>query len=236
MTNPGNHGDYHRAGLTHLRDAIARTLSNCRVRSREHPFMIDRRHRLQLLGLGLLAFSLPGCASSGASSVSTWKPGYGWYGNATGANSQRTWNGPLVQPGTGLQPTPAMTSPPTIAPGPGTGPMLPDASGNRYRPFPSTMGVRHPYPQGRTRQQQRMLTPIAPHPGSPIARDPMPSLQTPAELSGEIEIIPGPTLRARRARMEMLPPPPDATAASPAQEPSQTPVEELPRPVDPTAE
>lgn len=180
--------------------------------------MTDRRNRVLILGVGLLALNLAGCASSG-SSISAWRPGDGlWSTNRPAVNGGRQWNGPLVQPGTGLQPTPAMTSPPAIVPGPG--PMLPDASGRKYLPLPGAAGVRYPYPQ------RRMLPPTVPQRGAPIAQQPMPSNQRPAELSGEIEIIPGPSLRAQRARMEMLPPPPEGGAASTTRETSHSTVAE----------
>lgn len=164
--------------------------------------MIDRRHRLMLMGVGLLALNLAGCAS-GRSSFSAWRPGTGvWTNTPPGINGGRTWNGPLVQPGTGLQPTPAMSAPPSIVPGPA----LPDASGSRYRLFPRASGIRYPYPR---RPAMPVRPPVVPQRGAPIAQQDSPSEAKPAELSGQIEIIPGPTLRARRARMEMLPPPPE---------------------------
>lgn len=178
--------------------------------------MTDRRYRLLLLGVGLLALNLAGCASGG-SSVSAWRPGSGlWTTNRPGVNGGRPWNGPLVQPGTGLQPTPAMSAPPTILPGP----LLPDASGRKFVPFPPAAGIRYPYPQ------RRMLPPVVPQRGAPIAQHQVPSTQRPAELSGQIEIIPGPTLRAQRARMEMLPPPPEGDAAAQTRETSHSTVAE----------
>lgn len=198
--------------------------------------MIDSRHRLLLLGVGLLALNFAGCNSTGGNSVTSWRPGFGWSGSAANGPT-RTWNGPLVQPGTGLQPTPAMTSPPAIVPGTRTGPMLPDASANQYRPFPWATGIR--YPQSPTRalpQQQRPVPQVLPQRGGPIAREASPSLQTPAELSGQIEIVPGPTLRARRARMELLPPPPGGTSAPPTQGTSAIDAEQIAPPAQPLSE
>jgi hypothetical protein len=119
-----------------------------------------------------------------------------------------------------------MSSPPAIVPGP----LLPDASGRKYSPFPPAAGIRYPYPQ------RRMLPPVVPQRGAPIARQQAPSGQKPAELSGEIEIIPGPTLRAQRARMEMLPPPPAGDAASQTRGTSHSTVEELSSPTPSPAE
>jgi hypothetical protein len=195
-------------------------LSKGRFSSGDDAFMTDRRSKVLILGMGLLALSLSGCASG--SSFSAWRPGTGVWSNTPPAiNGGRTWNGPLVQPGIGLQPTPAMSSPPAIVPGPG--PMLPDASGRKYAPLPGAAGIRYPWPQ------RPMLPPVVPYHsapvpqrGAPIAQQPMPSSQRPAELSGEIEIIPGPTLRAQRARMEMLPPPPEGEAATTARETSHS--------------
>jgi hypothetical protein len=106
--------------------------------------------------------------------------------------------------------------------------MLPDATGRKYGPLPGAAGVRYPYPQ------RRMLPPVLPQRGRPIAQQPMPSHQRPAELSGEIEIIPGPSLRAQRARMEMLPPPPDPTST--IRGTSHSANEEISPPTQPAAE
>lgn len=144
------------------------------------------QNQLRLMaGLTLLMICLNGCAANGRRNFSAMRP----FGSL-----------PNVQPGTGLQSTPAMPNSPQIQPGPA----LPDADGYKFHDFPESVATP---PRGRGRRP--WLPAVTPRPqlGTPIARD-----ENPASLSGGIEIIPGPTLRARRARMEMLPPPPAETA------------------------
>lgn len=139
-----------------------------------------------------------GCASSGQSAFSVWRPSLGgWNGGQSGQGRSRSWNGPTILPEQGLEPTPYLQSPPSIQPGPA----LPAPSARRYFPFPSSAGTRQPL------QRWQPSIPKAPQSGAPLAQHQDPVTSKPAELSGQIEIIPGPSLRARRAKLDLVPRP-----------------------------
>lgn len=176
--------------------------------------------RLLAAGLGLLVAFSAGCASSGEINTSR-RPSFGKlpFGQAPYSHLRQSPAGPVIQPGTGLNPTPLLPDRPSIQPGPA----LPDARGHRI-PIRPRSSVRVP------RKNRNGLPAVIPRtaPGGPVATD-----TTPAELNGGIEIIPGTTIRARRARVEELPAPPDGSSSADARIPdslSGRRFEELPAP------
>lgn len=157
--------------------------------------MMMRNNRLPLLVIAVTVLAQPGCASDGAGQSGAFRPTFGGL--------------PFIQPRTTVIPR---ASGPIIQPEPG--PALPDARSFKWPArFPGSAALRRrPLPVNLPAITPRLT------PGAPVATN-----SAPAALSGGIEIVPGPSIRARRSQMEMHP--------SPLTDQSNSGIEILPSPV-----
>ena len=158
----------------------------------------DRPSLFSVCLIAVVGLTLPGCASGGAGQTGAARSNYGAL--------------PFIQPRTTVTPK---ASGPIVRPGPG--PALPDAGGDKWPSlYPGSAGLYHQ----RGPRQPGLLPRVTPRPvpDSPVAAHP-----APATLSGGIEIVPGPSIRERRSRMESLP--------SPLSDKSESQIQVVPSPV-----
>lgn len=184
---------------------------------------VTQRHRIhRFAAVALLVIGTAGCAGSGRT-YSAGRPTFGGRPSIQpGVHSlPGSSYGPQIQPVP--QAAPTLSQPPMMQPGPS----LPDAFGQQTPRYPESAAARRqPSVRGLP-----TITP-QPEPGTPVATQPQGN-RSPASLSGDIEIVPGPSIKAHRARLEILPPPPgekDESAVEILPSPRGLTVEELPSP------